>query len=399
MTQPRVVEEAISGRSLALAFIGLTALFGLTAIWESGVNVDAVAAAIPGWNLVHDGTIGLQRLPEPSPWFVETADGLVSNRPPGLWLAASLAYLVAAPFTGSEYTNVPATALAVLATAGAVVLLIKALAEILGRTAGWAGGTALVLATPTWTISAAQLWPHGLNQLLIGLGLLAAIRERWLRLGLCFAGLILIRPPLAVAGMVVGLGVAWSHRSWRTVLAIGLPQITAVFGLMLYNLSVFGSFGLAGGYAELTETSAQYRTVVGYLSNLAGTLVSPQSGLLIWAGWTLAATYIGVRLRSTLPAFVRWFALAGAAYLLVHTGFNRYWGGLPYNFRYAIEPITLALPLIVAGLLTALRGTTVQRGAVLVTLGVSGLLQTSDAIFGECQHVAGEPLCRVTGFW
>lgn len=390
--------ETIAGTQLLLIFVALLAVFGLTASWESGVNVDAVAAAIPAWSLVQHGSIVVDQPPAFSPWMVETAAGFVSNRPPGMWLAAVPGYLVAAPFTDA-FTNVPATALAVLATAGAVVILMRSLGELLGRRAAWIGGFALAVGSPTWTISSAQLWPHGVNQLLIALGVLSAIRRRWMGVGVCFAGLILTRPPLAIAGAVVGLGLAWSHRELRTLVAIGVPQIVAFIGLLTYNWAIFGSFGISGGYAELVEGSGQYRTVSGYLSNLAGTLISSQSGLIFWAGWTLVGVYFGIRERSRLPDFVKWFAIAGAAYLLVHTGLNRYWGGLPYNFRYAIEPITMALPLLTLGLFTGLQGKMVARWASLLTLGVSTALQASDAILGECQMVEDEMTCRVTGFW
>jgi hypothetical protein len=217
----------------------------------------------------------------------------------------------------------------------------------------------------------------------------ALARDRtWLTGGLLGLS-ILVRPPLAVVALVLGLALGWQRRSTRPIVSIGLPAGLGLLTLLAYNRWIFGSFSVSGGYGDFVANGAGYRTVTGYLSNLFGTFFNGTNGLFVWSPWILVALAYTLMRRNwaegdwAIPA-----ALAGLVYLLVHTGLNRFWGGLAFNYRYALEPLTLTLPFLASDLAT-IRGNALWRLAFSTTLGVSIVLQAAVAYLMTCVEQGG----------
>ena len=60
----------------------------------------------------------------------------------------------------------------------------------------------------------------------------------------------------------------------------------------------------------------------------------------------LAAASLEARTWRSTPLWTRAAALSALLYLLVHARMNRASGGLPFNYRYPLEPLVLATPLL-----------------------------------------------------
>lgn len=365
----------------------LLPVYWLTAVFGAEINVDAEAAALPAWNLAVRGELDLRDVDTANPWLVEGDDRVASNRPPGLWLLAVPFYLVAG---GDEFRPGPSTAAAVVLTLAALVvvhLLLRTLVP--GR---WALGATFVLAlgTATWPISSAQLWPHGPAQLLLAVGLLAALHRRAVIEGAAATWLILLRPVLAVVPAAL-LALRARRRAAGTVplaiaLAVGLTTI------VLYNAWMFGEPSLSGGYQDTFRENLRGQHPVAYVGNLLAFFVGPDNGALVWSPVLVVGIAAAVATWRELPAWTRDAALAGLAYLVVHARLNRASGGLPFDYRYPIEAITLATPaLVLAVHRSGYVARTVPRIVLGLAIAAGVVLQGMVAVTSECEPDPDDP--------
>src|SRR5690606_23966928 len=103
----------------------------------------------------------------------------------------------------------PASLTATIVTAAAVatfgVLIRRLVGGAFGPRIGVGAAGVLGLATTTWAVSGTQLFPHGPDQLVLVLAMIALAAGRSWGAGLAFAAAVLIRPPLAVVAAAVGL--------------------------------------------------------------------------------------------------------------------------------------------------------------------------------------------------
>ena len=377
--------RARRGRAhLAWLIVGFGLLYGLTATWDLSANVDAISAALPAWSLVMDGTIRLDRFAGLNPWIVESAIGFVSNRPPGLSALAVPAYALTRP---EVFTNAPATATAVAAAVGALAVVYLVLVPLVDQRTALIATIVMGLGTSTWSVSADSLWPHGPGQLFAALGLLYLAPAREVRSGVALGAALLVRPVTAVSTGFIGIWEAWQQRSWRPAFRLGVPACIALALLMGYNRFVFGSFSISGGYPADFADRLTTPDAGGWLSNIAAVFASPDVGLLVWSPVVAVAAVGTVAVWSSLPGWTRSAALGGLVYLLVHARLNRASGGLPFGYRYPLEPLVLLAPALTLGGVHIASLSRRLKGMLWVSIGVSVLFQLALVFLLECEDL------------
>ena len=162
----------------------------------------------------------------------------------------------------------------------------------------WALPLALVFAfgTNTWMISSQALWQHGTGEMLIALALLLVLSPATsLRLALLGAVCVLMaanRPPDGLIAAALGLFIVC--RRWRDAAWLIAGAVVPLAAFAYYNLGFMGH--LAGGYGLVTVPAGFFHNV---WSGLAGLLVSPARGLLVFSPFLLFVPVgLGQRLRS-----------------------------------------------------------------------------------------------------
>ncbi len=334
------MRAAARPRFTSLAVLLFVAFLATANLTSRHVN-DVAAAALASWRLGQFGDLDLSGF-EDYGWISAVGDQAVSNRLPG-------AVIWGAPFyflfgEGNQSVLPAAAAAAAAATAAAIVLwiLLRRLAS--SRPALMATG--LVLAgTAFWPVAADGLWTHGPASLFLLLGTLAVATGWWFGGGIAFAAAIMTRPHLAVVALVQGLWASVALRKWRPALLVGLGSAAGVVGLLVYNRIAFGGWSLLGGYAD-PDNLVRPDSIGDVLGNVAGTLVSPERGVLLLSPWLLLLLP-GLRGGwRAAPAWARAAAASGLAYALTQLALNRFSGGDGFfGNRLMIEPLVLAAPL------------------------------------------------------
>lgn len=163
----------------------------------------------------------------------------------------------------------------------------------------WALPLALAFAfgTNTWMISSQALWQHGTGELLIALALLLvlapATAARTALLGAVCVLMAANRPPDALVAAAIGCFVVW--RDWRSAAWLIAGAVAPMAALLYYNLGFLGH--LAGGYGVVKPPVNFFQS---NWSGLAGLLVSPARGLLIFSPF-LAFVVVGLVQRLRAP--------------------------------------------------------------------------------------------------
>lgn len=229
------------------------------------------------------------------------------------------------------------------------------------------GTTATLLAlvfafsTNTWATGSQALWQHGLGEVLLAGALLALTSEPTaLHAGLAGACLGLAAPnrlpdAVLVAGLLV-YGVVRAGRNARVLLSAAALSSAPFFA---YNWIHFHDLG--GGYAYVLKQTLGGTGVFfsnPFLPGVAGLLVSPGKGLLVFAPVFLflgAYLFRRFRLASRDPLLALCIAGGVAGQLALYARMN-------WTSGYSFGPRTLtdALPLLVwllAPVVALLRGT------------------------------------------
>lgn len=211
---------------------------------------------------------------------------------------------------------------------------------------------AYALGTSNWTISAQDLWQHGASQLFLVLTvfiLLKARQNQWFYFltGL-FSGLAVTARPLnAVIIFFVLLFVLHRKRNYFLIVVLGilLPMVLLSF----YNTYYFGWPWSTGYETEMTRGWAN-----PFFQGLAGLLVSPSRGLLIYSpflvfgflgGWLLFR-HKSLLNRDYLLLF-RYFSLAAIAFIFAMSKWYMWYGGYTFGSRMLVDIIPLLIILFV----------------------------------------------------
>lgn len=377
-------------RHLILLVLLISPLWAVNGYWDVWGNTDVVAANVASWQLVSQGTLDLGEYPviadhldELDRWFVEREDGsVVSNRAPGLIAIGVPVYAV----LGTDaFRLAPGTALALLLTMLAVVILWRLIIPLAGLNAATASAVVVALGTTTWWISSAQLWPHGPGQFFAALALAAIARGSYGWAGWAFAGSVLVRPISGVFAATVGIVESLRRRSVLPALKMGAATAVGVGLLAVYNHLVFGAVSLRGGYSSAFTTGAIERfTVAWYLENVWAMFAGIPHGFLVMSPILGVGLAAAIRFRGYIPRWAWTAAGAAAAYLLVHAALNRASGGLGMFYRYPLEPIVLAGPVFAVGATAAFRAGGWWKRTVVWSAACSLFLQAFNVFFLIC---------------
>lgn len=176
-----------------------------------------------------------------------------------------------------------------------VALMYLLLRRRAGPPLALALAAAFAFGTNTWTISSQALWQHGTTELLLVVALLCVTgRPSWpavtaagLACGLVVANRLLDVPLAAAVGVYALFW--WSRRRWPVLVVASAVPVAL---MIVYNLGFYGLLG--GGYAIVRmATGAQFFSLPA-LPGLAGLLLSPGKGLLVFTPFLLLLPF-GVR--------------------------------------------------------------------------------------------------------
>ncbi|MDH3498953.1 MAG: hypothetical protein OEM97_02425, partial [Acidimicrobiia bacterium] len=364
-----------------------------TAEWRGPQNVDVGAATVPGHSLVATGSFWVDEPPPGNPWFIEQEGRYISDRPVGLMTVAALFY-VAWPATSS---TVPPTVGAVLVALGVVVVVVRTAATLTDeRRLPVATGAVIALGTSVWSISAAQLWPHGPAQLALAGSVLLVARQRPGLGGLAAGLAVTIRPITAVGIAVFGVW-TFGRRRPRELIMFSITSALGLGAVVAWNWITFGSPSITGGYSTVFLDRVVSPEPIAAIGRILALWLSPTNGLLLWSPFLIVLlAFVPTALRSASSWVVGGF-LGGIAYMVVHGISNRASGGLPFGYRYPLEALVLMTPAFV---LAYQRFATTHRRlmpAFVALLILAIVLQFFLAVTLTCVPIVGssEVICRL----
>lgn len=334
-------------------FLGALVVYVATAHWGSGQITDAIVASWPGWHFVHHGTFDLAGADLPQfPGLVEQGDRVIVTRSMGVVLAgvpgsALLAWTGASAETGGALS-------AVLMSAAAVANIGLALRSIVPARVALLSSAVLGLGTGMWTIASAELWGHGPDALWLSLAVLAVSRGSWWWAGFAMAPAIMTRPHLALTAAVIGIWLGAARRSLAPVVGVGIPSCLGLVLLQRWNAWYFGQSSVEGAYTYAVDNATRAPTdgLALWVENIAGTLISPMSGLLLYSPVVVVAAVAVARRGRCAPMWTWALAAGGLAYFLVQMRVSPHFdgGGSYYGNRYTIESLVLTTPLAAVAL-------------------------------------------------
>jgi hypothetical protein len=345
-----------------LVFLLFAVLYVASASQERvTINNDVSTGGIGAWRIAETGQPWLDdaqgeltSMVRDDTWVGSNADNgrPVASRSPGVVAASVPASLIAQRVLGQDdFSPAPQAVTAALLTAAAVTLLFLALRTRLSHPRALLATVAFGCATPVWSVAANALWPHTLTILGVTGMAWASSQRRWALAGL-FGGLALwgrLHATLIVAA--VGLGVSVYRRQVRPVIVVGALSLLALSLASVWSLWVYGSWLPSGGYGANPldrAVNSSYRTAEGgYLSNLAGFLVSPGFGLLVWTPALVICVPAVVRGWRDCPDWAKSLVLGGLAYTLFQVRINTFTGGQGfYGYRHGLELLVCLTPCI-----------------------------------------------------
>ncbi len=368
-----------------LVALAILALYAFAQPWSArGYVTDVEAATLPAWHFVETGSLDLTDYRDANEFFIETPNGVWTNRSPGIVGFAVLAYAVTKPVT-DDFENWPGTAMAVL-TSWLAVMFVAASADKL-RPGLWLVAAVLFgLGTATWGPAANQLNPHGPAQLAVALGIWFLIRHKDLPAGLSLAVAVLVRPIVVILGIGMGVTKAIWDRSLRPLMTIGLPSLVAAGAYLAYSRLIFGSWSPTAAY----EAVGGFWGVDNWFGNIVTAFLSPRHGVLVWSAWIAVGIVLIGRNRATL-ARPEWLVpLVAGVYIVVHSTLEVASGGLPYNYRYPLEAVTFAAPFLLVALPEAMTSRT-GRVALIATGAASLTLQAMWTLTSRCGIYPNDP--------
>ena len=313
-------------------------------------------------------------------WFKRGGDGHYYSAYPIL-----LPLLLTPLYTPALFLDIPHMPVArVVLLARILEKLSASLIAALSVAAFWAlaerlanGRTALLLTvvyafgSQTWSTSSQALWQHGPSELAIILALLGFL---WasdrpsgylpaVLTGICAGCSVAFRPTNAIFFAILTGYVVWSRWSARRKTAFALSALPVPVAYLVSNLFQFGE--PLGGYNHADAVFARGSLLTG----LAGLLVSPSRGLLVFSPVFLFVA-IGV---------YRWFRdgrtfdpqIYGVCLLVVagHLVLVGKWRGWPGGFSYGPRLLADVVPCLVILMVPAMSLVERSRGWKLAFAG------------------------------
>lgn len=324
------------------------------------MHIDAHAATVQAWHIAATGSPWLEgeisSAMASNPFIGPAANGhVVAHRMAGPVLLGVPFYQVfnASP-DPTDFGFVAGGIGAATFAALSALFVFLALRQHSGRIVAAGASLAFALATPTWTISADQLWTHTVTQFGIAGALWSCARSRFWWAGTFLAIALFGRPHIAVIAAIIGLGVGWSQRKVKPIVAIGIPAGAGLLLLSLWNRWMFGAWSIGGAYqgraaaaVEGFQGSAEWDGKFAQFVNYAGFLVAPDRGFLVWTPAVVVVVPALFRSWSALPAWSRWAAIGGLVYTFLQLRLNYFPGGETFwGYRHGLELLTCLTPVL-----------------------------------------------------
>ncbi len=326
---------------------------------------DTVAAGLVPVSLAVDHTITLDRF---APWVDANAPNLsysmqshrgatYSAYPIAGPLLIAPAYLPLAAIPGIRRLDTEELFLlasflekiaASLLAAGSVLVMLALLQRLTTRR--WALILTLVyaLATSIWATASQALWQHTFGVLALALSLffLKEAEEQPRALWWCgiAAGVALAVRPTNIVLLPALLAALWSMGSRPAgYVRVVVPMLIAGSAVSAYNLWVFGR--LSGGYPP--------HLYGAWLGGLAGVLVSPGRGLLVYTPVVAMALVAALPAAAAQRARDRALVVASTVFIVLHAmviaKWGMWWGGYCWGPRLLTEIVPFALVLMAVG--------------------------------------------------
>lgn len=273
------------------------------------------------------------------------------------------------------------------------------------------GAIAYGLATSVWSTASLAMWTHTPAVLGFAVALWALTTGRIAIAGVAAGAACFSRPATAPAVALLGLylvhralgdGMKSAAGAQRRADVARFAAGAALTGLLgvLYNYWLFGN--AVGGAPFRTGYWVEELGATGMFAGslpvgLAGLLISPSRGILIYSPVVLVAIYGAVRAwraplksdRASAPSnrsdailLARYLSLAAVALLLVYSKFIAWWGGHGYGPRYLTDAMPFLGPLLALGL-SPLFGRAsrarIGRGAAVAVISYSIVIQAIGA--------------------
>lgn len=377
-----------AGLSGAFVFLVLLLVYIATATLGEQQSPDPLAAAVPAWQFVTHGNLILDEFEGMLPWFIDIGERIVSNRTPGIIFFGIPFYWLVGTDPEAPPSLLPAAFAAATASAGAMTLLHLVFRRLARPSTAMAAALIAGVATSTWSVSADALWGHGPNQLWLAAAMLALAAERYWSSGVGFGLAVFTRPQLAVIAAVAGIWSGVRRRSLWPIAFVGVPALLGLIALLYYNSVIFGEVSVAGGYGDYVTRNLVSRPWWHYGEQIAGTLLSPDRGLLVMSPLLLALLPGLLRAWRVAPSWVRASAVGGVVYMLVQLRINHFSGGDNfYSYRLSIEMLTMAAPLLLLAYQEWTARTAIRKrifsGLVLLSIAIQGL----GAVYYEPDYV------------
>lgn len=378
------------------AAIFLVALFAYLVSPAQFVGNDTRPAVFTAVSLAKRGDFGLEEFapilkgkrPDWPYYILPTRDGgAVSRLGPGPPVVA-LPFFAPVLWVSGRISESDALRLGRL-TAAVCVALAAALLYLAARRLGARRGSSLVttllyaFGTCAFSVASQALWQHGPAQLFLALGLFLLARDesRFAPVaGAAFAAATVCRPPdMVFAAAAAVFAVAHWRRQPRRLGAFLLFATPLLVAQLAYNHRYFGAPWIFG--QTLKVEGADALPDADYWANnpligIAGLLVSPSRGLLIYTPAFIALALLLRRTWRKQPGFLR-LQLAGVVALIaVLSRYYGWYGGMSFGYRMLADAAP-ALCLLSAPVYEALAG--VRRRVYLVAVGLSVIIHALGA--------------------
>lgn len=280
------------------------------------------------------------------PYFLTASNGhIVSTYPP--WAAVlALPVYVGPALLGVDPTSPLMADLekraAMLITAVSVVVLFLALRRVTRLETAWFIAVIYAFGTSSFSISSQALWQHGPVQLFLSLTIFCLVKglktPRFSAYSGFALGCMVISRPL---NLIVALPIVAYiiHKQRDQIVGFLLAGAPPLLLFIAYNTFYFGSpFTAAIGGAVGTPTAiisthlTQFNTPI--LAGIAGVLVSPGRGLLVYSPvFLFSVVGMVIAWREPRYLYLRYLGVAPLLLLIIVSKWKGWWGGECYGPR------------------------------------------------------------------
>lgn len=240
--------------------------------------------------------------------------------------------------------------LAAFVTAGSVVLFHLTARMFFSSLPSLTIAAAAALGTQMWSTVSRAMWAHTFSVFFLAIIIYLLlrrehrnIRPNFLMLGTVLSWLFFVRPTNAVFIMAITAYVVWRER-WAAVplLATGAAWLAGFFA---WSMTVLGaplpSYYRTGSHLDFDR----------FWSGLAGVLVSPSRGLLVFTPLVFVTLYLCVRFWTSVEYRGLWTLglLTCCAYLGMISLWPVWWGGHCFGPRLTSEIVPWLVLLTILG--------------------------------------------------